>query len=173
MRETLRSHIYREMMVAFIINALLNGLIIWWLKKDEVTVPFGGDTGFAGDIAITAFLLLFCVGAIVIGIQRKKVEKGELTTFSWDSTRQFERLLMLLPRSPWGSGFWFGLFGLCILAPLTLLPMSLLGISELAPMTYIVFKGLWAGALAMLITPPVIMVALAENAADLVVKADQ
>jgi hypothetical protein len=142
---------------------VINGLIIWFLKKDSVVIPFGGDTGFAVDIAITAFLLLFCVAAIVIGLQRKKLEKGELASFRWDTTSLLERFLARLPRSAWGSGLLFGLVGLCIVAPLTLIPMSLLGITEITPLTYTVFKGFWAGGLAALIMPSVIMVALAEE----------
>lgn len=56
-------HIITESIISFIINALLSGMTAWYLLKQK---PMG-DSGFAGGIVATSFLLplaiclLFCL----------------------------------------------------------------------------------------------------------------
>ena len=54
----------------------------------------------------------------------------------------------------------FGLIGMLLLAPLTLLPLWLLGVEQFTPATYSIFKGIWAGAIAALLAIPMILLAL-------------
>ena len=163
MSDALNAHIRREAIASGVINAVINGLIIWSLKKDGGLIPRGGDQGFAIDIVITAFLLLLLVAVIVIAIQRKKLSKGELSAFTWDTDRASHRMLSRFPHSAWASGFLFGMFGIFIVAPVTLAPMALLGITQMAPAVYIIFKALWTGCLAALMVRPIILVALGEK----------
>lgn len=163
MTDALNAHIRGEAIASGVINAIINGLIIWSLKKDSGPIPFSGDEGFSIDIVITSFLLLLLVAVIVIAIQRKKLSKGELATFEWDTYRTSHRMMSRFPRSVWASGILFGLFGIFVVAPITLAPMALFGVTQMTPLAYIIFKALWTGCLAALMIRPIILVALGEN----------
>ena len=72
-------------------------------------------------------------------------------------------ILRRMPTRFWAAGLVFGLFGLLVVAPLTLGPMALLGITELSPLAYAIFKGIWAGVMAGVMIVPIVMVALATD----------
>lgn len=166
MNEVISANIKKETAINGGLNAVLNGLIIWFMKKDGGTVSLVGEDGFGMDITITAVALMFLITMIVMAIQRRKVRKGNMVTFNWDLSNRMHRVLAAFPRSVWLSGLIFGVVGLIVVAPVTLGPMALLGFTEMTPMAYAIFKGVWAGILAALIIPPIIMLALAEPKAE-------
>ncbi len=57
----------------------------------------------------------------------------------------------------------FGFIGLVVLVPLTLLPLFALGITQMTPLSYSIFKGVWAGVLAGVMLWPIIMYALGNS----------
>jgi hypothetical protein len=65
-----------------------------------------------------------------------------------------------LPAGTFRSALLFGLFGMCVLAPLTLLVFYLLGVEQFSPVNYAIFKGIWAGAMAGLLVIPMVLLAL-------------
>ena len=54
----------------------------------------------------------------------------------------------------------FGLLGLLVIAPLTLLGFYLLGVQQVEPLHYALFKGVWAGLMAAVLVVPMVLVAL-------------
>ena len=65
-----------------------------------------------------------------------------------------------LPLSTFKSALVFGLLGMCVIAPLTLLGFYLVGVEEIPPMNYAIFKGLWAGLMAGVLVIPMVLSAL-------------
>ena len=65
-----------------------------------------------------------------------------------------------MPASTWKSALLFGLFGMCVIAPLTLLGFYLAGVEQVAPVSYAIFKGIWAGLIAALLVVPMVLIAL-------------
>ena len=61
----------------------------------------------------------------------------------------------------------FGLVGLLLVAPLTLLGFYLLGVQQVAPGNYALFKGIWAGAMAGILVVPMVLVALRATPTNL------
>src|SRR5690606_7564055 len=53
MPEALGSHIRRETAVNFTINAVINGLLAWWLLKQKAILSLWGEEGFAVDLVVT------------------------------------------------------------------------------------------------------------------------
>ena len=47
-----------------------------------------------------------------------------------------------------------------VIAPLTLLGFYLVGIQQVAPLHYALFKGVWAGLMAAVLVIPMVLVAL-------------
>ena len=139
MSKALRRHIRRETVVSFIINAIINGLLAWWLLKQKAMLSLWGQEGFAVDLVVTGFIMLFLIASIVV-------------------LRKLPRRLPLL-------ALCFALFGALIVAPLTIFVMQAVSVTELTPMTYSIFKAVWAGALAALMIAPLIWLATAPQEA--------
>ena len=157
----LKKHIQREVMLSGVLNALINGLLAWWVFKDVNEVPMWAEHGFAKDLVMTSCLLMFFLSLIVIVLHRRKVAKGIMASQLWDSSKSLHCLLRRSPQSPFLSALLFGALGLFIVAPVTLLPLVVLDINVLSPAAFALFKALWSGLLGALIVGPVILLGLA------------
>jgi hypothetical protein len=68
------------------------------------------------------------------------------------------------PESTFKSALLFGLVGMLLIAPLTLAGFWLLGIEEIPPTQYAIFKGIWAGIIAAVLIVPMVLIALRKPA---------
>lgn len=162
MKQPISRYIIQQSSINFITNAFFNGVICWLLLRGGPGLTLWGEHSFAVDLIATAFILLFIVTVIVIPLQRRKRKKGELDCIQWNTEKPLHRLLARFPASPWRCGILFGLIGIFIFIPATLVPMIILSVNEFGVSGYALFKGLWAGALAGLTMGPMILIALAE-----------
>lgn len=163
---TLSVHIKREIIINGVMNTLFNGVIAWWLLKDGGTLTLWGAEGFAIDLAATGTILLFIVALIVMPLNSGKVKKGKLEPTSWQPDNALHRLLQRLPASLFMRALCFALAGLMVLAPLTIAALSVFGIELMEPLNYAIFKGLWAGGIAALMTAPMILLAASVDRAQ-------
>ena len=157
---TARGHLKHEILVSGVSNTFFNGLIAWLLLKSGPALRWGGDHSFAVDVIATAFLLPLIVALIVIPLQRSKLNKGKLQAIDLGPSSSMQSLANRLPSSTFKSALLFGLFGLCVIAPLTLLGFYVAGVQQVSPTNYAMFKGLWAGGMAGLLVVPMVLVAL-------------
>lgn len=153
-------HLKHEIIVGGISNTIFNGLIAWLLLRGGPALAWDGDHSYVVDIFATALLLPFIVALIVIPLQRGKLRKGKLQPMRLSKSSIMQPLSDRLPASTFGSALLFGLFGLLIIAPLTLLGFYLLGVEQVSPTAYAVFKGCWAGAMAAVLVVPMVLAAL-------------
>ena len=145
-------------------NAFFNGLIAWLLLRSGPALEWGGEHSFTVDIIATALLLPLIVAFIVIPLQRRKLARGKLQAMALEDTSWLQRLSNRFPYSTVHSAPLFGLLGMLVVAPLTLLVFYLFGVSSVSPLQYSIFKGLWAGAMAAVLVLPMMLVALREPA---------
>ena len=150
----------REMSVNVGTNVAANGAIAWFLFRDTTTISlWNAEASFGYDLLATGAILALILGMILIPLQRRALVKTPqlLEGLSSDS----------LPASPWDFGVLayrpipfqliiYGLSGLLI-AVITLLVFSISGVAALTPLQYSVFKGVWTGILAGLITRQIIV----------------
>jgi hypothetical protein len=139
---------------------VFNGLIAWLLLRNGPALTWGGKHSFAVDVLATGLLLPFIVALIVIPLQRKKMRKGQLPAINLGPHSFAQSFADRLPSSTLKSALLFGLLGAAVIAPLTLAGFYLLGVNQLAPLNYSVFKGLWAGAIAGVLVVPMALLAL-------------
>ena len=161
---TATQHIKHEILVGGISNTIFNGIIAWLLLRSGPALAWGGDHSFAVDVIATAFLLPFIVALIVIPLQRGKLNKGKLAPIDLGEGSFMQRMADRLPASTFKSAVLFGLFGICVIAPLTLLGFYLLGVEQVNPLTYSIFKGIWAGLMAAVLVVPMVLLALRRPA---------
>ncbi|MEH6588017.1 MAG: hypothetical protein V7720_15770 [Halioglobus sp.] len=162
MSVTTKDHLRHEALVGGISNTFFNGIIAWLLLRSGPALQWGGEHSFVVDIIATALLLPLIVALIVIPLQRSKVKKGKLHTMSLQSSSAIQRFANRFPYSTGKSAPLFGLAGMLVIAPLTLLGFYLLGISAVTPLHYAIFKGLWAGGMAAVMVLPMVLVALRD-----------
>ena len=161
-----RDHIKHEILVGGISNAFFNGLIAWLLLKSSPALAWGGEHSFAVDVIATGLLLPFIVALIVIPLQRGKLNKGKLQPIQLGPSSFMQRVADKLPASTFKSAVLFGLFGMCVIAPLTLLGFYLVGVEQVNPVNYAIFKGIWAGLMAGLLVVPMVLLALRAPASS-------
>tara|TARA_R110001599_G_scaffold353880_1_gene601946 strand:- start:54092 stop:54589 length:498 start_codon:yes stop_codon:yes gene_type:complete len=155
-----RHHLRREVLVGGISNTVFNGLLAWLLLKSGPALAWGGEHSFVVDVFATALLLPLIVALIVIPLQRSKLNKGALHAISLGPASTVQSIANQFPAGTIKSALLFGLFGMCVIAPLTLLGFYLVGVEEISPTTYAIFKGVWAGAMAALLVIPMVLIAL-------------
>jgi hypothetical protein len=147
-------------MVGGISNAVFNGLIAWLLLRSSPPLTWGGEHSFAVDIVATSLLLPFIVALIVIPLQRSKLNKGKLQPVDLGPSSVMQSVANRLPVGTFKSALLFGLFGMCVIAPLTLAGFYLVGVEQVSPVNYSIFKGIWAGLMAAVLVIPMVMLAL-------------
>lgn len=155
-----REHLKHEVLVGGISNTIFNGLIAWLLLKSGPALAWGGEHSFVVDVIATALLLPFIVALIVIPLQRSKLNKGKLQPIDLGHTSFVQRIADRLPAGTFKSALLFGLFGMCVIAPLTLLGFYLAGVEQVSPLNYSIFKGIWAGLMAAVLVIPMVLLAL-------------
>lgn len=160
MTDIVKKHLQHEALVGGISNAVFNGLIAWLLLRSGPSLAWGGEHSFAVDVIATAFLLPFIVALIVIPLQRRKMTRGALPTMSLGHDSTVQSLAERLPTATFKSALLFGLAGIALVAPLTLLAFYLAGVAQIAPLHYAIFKGLWAGLIAAVFVIPMVLCAL-------------
>ncbi|KAA1193307.1 hypothetical protein F0M18_05555 [Pseudohalioglobus sediminis] len=160
MNNTAYHHLRHEVLVGGISNAVFNGLIAWLLLRSGPALAWWGEHSFVMDIAATALLLPLIVALIVIPLQRSKLRKGKLQPIALGPSSSIQALADRFPSGAGKSALLFGLVGLLLVAPLTLSGFYLLGVEQVAPGNYALFKGIWAGAMAGVLVIPMVLVAL-------------
>ncbi|MEP4148833.1 MAG: hypothetical protein ABJL54_16565 [Halioglobus sp.] len=165
MSATVIKHLKHEAIVGGVSNTIFNGIIAWLLLRSGPALQWGGEHSFAVDIIATALLLPLIVALIVIPLQRSKHNKGKLPAMTLGNDSLVQRFANLFPYSTGKCAPLFGLTGMLVIAPLTLLAFYLIGIAQVSPIHYAIFKGLWAGAMAAVLVLPMVLVALRDTKA--------
>lgn len=145
-----------------IFNLVLNGAIAWALFRHLDVVPLWGKESIAGDTLATCFFLPFFTALIVTPLVRRRVSKGGIDGLSW--TRDSHSLLGWLPAGTFRRALALGGLTLVVVGPLMMLALHGLAVGQLAFAPFVAFKALFAGLLALLVTPVISIWALAEPA---------
>jgi hypothetical protein len=157
------SIVRHETLVSGLSNTVFNGLIAWLLLRAGSNLTLTGDHSYAIDVMATAFLLPFIVTLIVIPLNQRKCAAGKAPSVTLDSGIWLQAVLLKFPDKLWQRALYFGLLTLLIATPLTLVPLWALGFHEFTPLAYSLFKGVWAGLMAAILTRPMLLVALQED----------
>ena len=154
------AHLKKEAWVGGASNAVFNGLIAWLLLRSGPSLAWSGEHSFVVDIIATALLLPLIVAAIVIPLQRAKLRKGKLQPIALGDRSTWQAIADRYPGTTGKSALMFGLTGVCVIAPVTLLGLFMFGVEQFSPEHYALFKGAWAGVMAAVLVIPMVLVAL-------------
>jgi hypothetical protein len=163
MDQVIYRHIRKESIANFFFNAVVNGIIAYFIGRSATMLLIWGKGSFGGDIVATAFFLLIIVSLVVIPLKKRSVRKGTVPSLEWNQRLFLHRILSKFPQNTILCSLVFGSIGLAFIAPLTLLPFWAMGISQITPQSYIIFKSIWGGCLVAVMIWPIIMYALANT----------
>lgn len=154
------NYIKKEATVNGISNLVFNGVIAWLLLRGGDALQWGGKHSFTIDLFATAFILPFIVALIVIPLQRRKVRLQQVAAIDLNLANHLQNIVSRLPQSLFINALLFGFAGALIFAPLALLGFWALDIEQILPLNYAIFKGFWAGLMALILVVPMLMVGL-------------
>lgn len=150
-----------QTIVPAVFNLAFNAGLGYLLFRHLQLVPLWGDPSIAGDIVGTLFFLPFFTCLIVTPLVKRAARSGKV---EWLSIAAREHpLLRLWPRSVWARAVVVGLACVVLLGPPSIGLLSLLGVEGWSLTTAIVFKGIYAGLLAALVTPYFALYALTNE----------
>ncbi len=150
---TVHDHIRSETKKNFVINVLLNATIAYATLGGLSEISTWGEHSYGRDLILTAFLLSAILSGVFIGMYRRKRRMGDVTATGTEG----QALAWLLPYNPWFTAPWIGILGATISVPPLLGLLALMEIDTLAPLSYALIKGIWAGVLAAIIVPIAIL----------------
>lgn len=134
---------------AGIVNVLINAAFVWFLMGSLSRVPLWGDPSMGVDLLATGFILPFATCAIVSRVIRGQVKSGKLARLdpAQIAIRGLHRKSILV------RGLLMGAAGLIFAAtPL----VALLDLAQAQPVSFVsflVYKSIWAGLFAMVVSP--------------------
>jgi hypothetical protein len=141
-----------------IFNVGLNAAIAWLLFRGMDAVPLWGQQSIAGDTIGTAFMLPLLTTLIASRVVYRHVRRGRVPAWAVSDGSVLRRL-------PDGLGWRGTVLGIACLALAGLPATGVLGAAGVAEMSFggfICFKALFAGVLAMMVTPIIARLALAD-----------
>jgi hypothetical protein len=136
-----------------LINVALNGVIAAVLFRRLETVPLWGPLSIAGDTLGTTFLLPVLLCLIATPLARRKVARGMIPPLMRNRGEHW--LFRRLPERARLRAVVLGVICTLIVGPATLIALTWLRVTSLPFWDFIIFKALFAGALATLLGPVV------------------
>lgn len=163
-----KGYLTKEVTTNGLSNAFFNGLACWYLIKDKGDMPFWGPHSFGVDIIATAFILPWIVTLILVPLQKVKMRKGKASSWNTEAVAPHYMFdfVAAFPQKLWLNAILFGLIGMLVFAPALLLLLFVGQVEIFTAAEYAVFKGIWAGALAALLTTPMILLGLRQPVAN-------
>ncbi len=156
--------LWNAVIIAAIINFVLNGAITWLSVRNldvvpRWAVPLADRPSTIIDTVTIIFLLpLFtCLGLTTLA--RRDVRKGRLPALGW--THRSHPFLKRLPSATLRRGLLLGALSVVILAPLMVLAIFALEVEELTVRQFVLYKAVFAVALGAIVTPVIALWAIA------------
>jgi len=153
--ETIGSYIQSQAIINAIVNMIVNPAInpglTWLVSGDMQAIPL---TEILIDMTITCLVMSTVIALFVTSGVKRGLGTGNIRA---DDDAPSPRWLSRFPRASLTLGLTLGFGFAIVLVPLTLGLFSLLGISELPFWGFVLFKMVYPGAIAFLVTKWIIV----------------
>lgn len=133
-------------LIPFVLNVVLNAGIAWLIFRGQASLTLFGEQGVGVDLVVTAILLPLLVCLINSAVIRRQVESGKRAALASPVPESAAAM-----RPAWMRALMLAAAAVLLGA----LPMIVLvgAIAPISAMTFVGVKGLWAGALAGVVSP--------------------
>lgn len=150
-----------QIIVPFLFNLAFNAGLGWYEFRTHVPVPLWGDPSIGADILGMLFFLPFFTCVVGTPLIQRATRLGKVEKLSIAPEEHW--LLRHLPRSLWLRSIFVGVACVVALGPLSIGVLALLDMYSWSLAAAIPFKGIYAGVLAALVTPPIALYALSQH----------
>lgn len=155
-----RRYLAVETAISVVLNVLVTAAFAWFPFHDEDSVPLWGPLGIAVDLVPTTFMITLMVSIALTLITRRRVRAGHVPglnpaamSYPWYGW---------LPRQVVWRAVALGMTLTVVLVPGVIALFVLAGINLLPFDSFFLFKLIYGGLLAILITPVILTAALAD-----------
>ncbi len=155
--------IIEQSVFAGIINVVINAAIGWLLMRSLSAIPLWGNPSMGVDLLATGFLLPFFTCIVVSRLTRRQVESGKLPALEPDQIRPLGVHL----RSSIIRAIMMGSIGVIFFSTPLVVLLDLAQASPVPFTSFLIFKAIWAGIFAMIVSPIIAWWALAAASSDL------
>jgi hypothetical protein len=152
--------IIEQIILAFIINYIINAAIGFVVYRGISSLPLWGMKSIVGDSIIMTFLLTIIVCYVVTLTTHSKVRGGHLEGLNW--RRSSNAILSKLPQNNFLRSLVLAVIFTIIAMPVFIGALLMLNINEMTHLTFVIYKGFLAGLLAILVAPLAAILALGD-----------
>jgi len=145
--------LWRQAVEASVLNFLINAAISWLVFHNTNMLTVWGVGGIGVDLLATGFLLPFLTCLIVSNIIAGQVRSGKIAPDTRGSVANPGANPSWHQRTILIRSLWLGAAGVLLAASPVVLTLTLFEPTTIRLWSFILFKGIWAGALAGAITP--------------------
>lgn len=144
-----------ETTISMVANTVISGVFAWLLFRNVDSVPLLGAEGIIVDLIPTVFMITFMTVNIETLLTRSRIRSGTALSEGYSVG--------------WLPDFWLlRALTLSLLITLTVVPLTgavllLADVSTLPYTTFFIFKLVFGAALALLITPPILRLAIGDS----------
>ena len=151
--------------IAAIVNLIINGAIAWLsvLQEEDVpvwAVPVLDRPSTAVDTIGTLFLLPLITCLAFTTLARRDLREGRLPPLGW--THASHPFLGRLPAGVLRRGLVLGALAVALLAPLAVVALIVLDVGSLSVNQFVAYKAVFGVALGAVVTPVVALWAIAH-----------
>jgi hypothetical protein len=155
---------WNAVVVAAIINFILNGAIAWLSVRSEDTVPLWAvplvdEPSTITDTIGTFFVLPFLTTLVITTVAWHELAAGRLPPLGSVS----RTLLGRLPPTRLRRGLVIGAVCMVVLGPLAALVLVALDFGDLSVGEFVLYKAIFGVVFGALVTPPIAIAALADS----------
>ena len=154
MPQSVKAYIRAQGIIAAIINAVLNPALAWLCNRKMEFVPLSGGHSIVVDTAVTSMVLSLLVALFVTSGVHRDLKSKRVTATNGPRKGY---LLWRLPGQAWALGLMLGFCLGFVLTALTLALFHLIGIPGLPFAGFALFKAVYTGLLAFVVTRWVIL----------------
>jgi hypothetical protein len=152
-----------QIIVPFLFNLAFNAAFGWYAFRAHVPVPLWGDPSIGLDILGMLFFLPFFTCLVGTPLINRATRLGKVDKLTIAPEEHW--LLRHLPRSLWLRSIGIGVACVVALGPVSIGLLALLDLHSWTLSAAIPFKGVYAGVLAAIVTPPIALYALSRHEA--------
>ncbi|PKH51785.1 hypothetical protein CXF68_14310 [Tenacibaculum sp. Bg11-29] len=143
-----------------LMNIIMNSLMGWVVFKSADKLNLWGENSFAFDLIMTTFMLVFMTSLLVSKMTHKAVKSGKLQPLEIE---WFNSILKKSMQRPFLGSLLVAIVITLVFIPLLFLLLEVTNATLLSLKYYIIIKGSYAGFLALIFTPIVVIIAMCET----------
>jgi hypothetical protein len=152
--------------IAAILNGILNALIAWGTGAPEEHIPLfaaplvGGPSTIVDTVA-TLFILPFLTTLLITTAAWHELREGKIAPLHID--RSADPLLARLPATRARRGAYFGLLTVVLLAPVAVVLLIAFDFGDISVGDFVLYKAIFGVLLGLVVTPPIGIAALTDT----------